>query len=376
MSGIIELARKEVEDIPLVLLFLAKLSVCVTETIPWQVLVCNEHSDYSLRRVIWIEEDCRWLFRELTKISDWLFSPQGYNVLVWCRNKLEELGLISWKKETNCVHIHGLTLKGVRKMLLENHLFLPKLLSFLSWRDTLPLSYTAERISISLFGFLMCNVLSSSAGFLSTASFGQWSDEHERVFNFLSGVLDRNCFQHVAKSSETTESGELIMSTFRSMVSNVLLQVCCSSKGRAFGWIKVYLNFPLNEQVNRIYRNLKSLFDPFMNPNHSITEVCSIIGSPSYINCAINFSTDYQEFVGTSNDEISMYCFTFVAERIDKTYGHSARRVYLQQASQRCPQLLTEPNMLGIKKHYFKVYKLLRLNFWERNTFSYPEKLC
>ena len=34
LSGIIELARKEVEDIPLVLLFLAKLSVCLSETIP------------------------------------------------------------------------------------------------------------------------------------------------------------------------------------------------------------------------------------------------------------------------------------------------------------------------------------------------------
>ena len=95
LSGILELARKEVEDKPLVLFFLANLAVCLSDTIPWQVLVCSEHFDYSLRKVIWIEEDCRWLFRELTKISDWLFSPHGYNVLVWCRDKLEELGLIS-----------------------------------------------------------------------------------------------------------------------------------------------------------------------------------------------------------------------------------------------------------------------------------------
>ena len=116
------------------------------------------------------------------------FSPHGYNVLVWCRDKLEELGLISWKKESNCVHIHGLTLKGVREMLLENHLFLTKFLSFLSWRDALPLSCTAERISNGLFGFLTCNVLSSAAGFLSTGSLGLWSDEHQIVLEFLSGV--------------------------------------------------------------------------------------------------------------------------------------------------------------------------------------------
>ena len=50
LSGILEIALKEIEDLPLVLLFLAKVSVCLSETIPWKALVCNEHSEYSLTR--------------------------------------------------------------------------------------------------------------------------------------------------------------------------------------------------------------------------------------------------------------------------------------------------------------------------------------
>ena len=86
LSGILELARKEVEDKPLVLFFLAKLTVCLSETIPWQVLVCSEHSDYSLRKVIWIEEDCRWLFREsicLNSFNFYLFIYCIYFFLVF-----------------------------------------------------------------------------------------------------------------------------------------------------------------------------------------------------------------------------------------------------------------------------------------------------
>ena len=277
-------------------------------------------------------------------------------MLVWCIDKLEELGLISWKKESNCVHIHGLTLKGVREMLLENHLFLTKLLSLFSCGATSRISCTAERISNSLFGFLMCNVLSSTAGFLSTGSFGLWFDEHQRVFDFLSGVLDQNCLQHVAKSSATVESGKLILLTFRSMVAIILFRSSMRSvlvDERAYGWMEVYSKFPLNEQENRIMnvynRNSKGILYPLLGLNYGFENSASLVKTPSYISTIINIFTSYQEFSGTSNDDLSMHFHVVVAVIIDSHSRQTARRFYLQTASKSCPQLLTEPIMLEME---------------------------
>ena len=63
---------------------------------------------------MWIDKEFRELFQQLMKIAGWLFSFHGYDVLMCCRNGLEELGLISWREETGCVHIHSLT-EGIEK---------------------------------------------------------------------------------------------------------------------------------------------------------------------------------------------------------------------------------------------------------------------
>ena len=112
--------------------------MCLTESVPWQVLQLNDGSNYSLRSVVWISNEFGEIFHQLTKIADWLFSFQGCEALASCRNVLEELGLISWREETGCVHIHGLTLEGVRRMLSENHISLYKLLSSLEYKTPTP----------------------------------------------------------------------------------------------------------------------------------------------------------------------------------------------------------------------------------------------
>ena len=131
LSGILEIAQKSLEKRPLVLFLLAKISLCKSEKILWQALIWNKGCTYSLRSVVWIDKSFPGVFVELTKIIDWLFSPQGMENLVRCRSELEELGLISWSEVNGCVEIHSLTLKGVREMLSENHLFMNNLLSCL-----------------------------------------------------------------------------------------------------------------------------------------------------------------------------------------------------------------------------------------------------
>ena len=71
LTGILEIAEKIINREPLVLLLLAKISLCLTESVPWQVLVLND-----LRRVVGIRDEFRELFYQLTKIADCLFSFQ------------------------------------------------------------------------------------------------------------------------------------------------------------------------------------------------------------------------------------------------------------------------------------------------------------
>ena len=177
LAGILEIAEKDIHDKPLVLLLLSKVSLCLSELIPWQALIHNDGSTYSLRKLIWIESHLSVLFKELTKIADWQFSPHGLDALIWCRNKLEELGLISWRRKVRCVQIHGLTLNGVREMISRNNLFIKKLLpfslsesgSFVSCFDLT----AEEKLLRGLFNFLLLDVISSSIGSFSSEAFSQ-----------------------------------------------------------------------------------------------------------------------------------------------------------------------------------------------------------
>ena len=95
LSGVLEIAQPAFQDKPFALFFLAKVFLCFSERVPWEILICNNSSNYSLRSLIWVDKFQRELFSQLTEIADWLFSPQGKEVLDCCRNDLEELGIIS-----------------------------------------------------------------------------------------------------------------------------------------------------------------------------------------------------------------------------------------------------------------------------------------
>ena len=73
------------------------------------------------------------------------------------------------------------------------------------------------------------------------------------------------------------------MSTFRSTVSITLLwyyEKTFQIDASACVWMEVYLNFPLNEQTNRFIiifnRFWKGVFDPILNNNYRLEEVCSV----------------------------------------------------------------------------------------------------
>ena len=110
--------------------------------------------------------------------------------------------MISWREETGCVHIHSLTLKGLRRMLSENHLFLSKLLSLLEYKTPIKdvdVRLAASEISNACFSFLMWHVISSSIAFLGKAfqipveiDHYQRSAEVYLVIDFLSALLDNN----------------------------------------------------------------------------------------------------------------------------------------------------------------------------------------
>ena len=91
--------------------------MCFSERVPWEIFICQNSCNYSLRSLVCVDKCQRELFSELTEIADWLFSPRGKDVLVCCRNNLEKLGIISRREEIACIHIHALTLKGVRSIL-------------------------------------------------------------------------------------------------------------------------------------------------------------------------------------------------------------------------------------------------------------------
>ena len=52
LTGILEIAKKNINSKPLVLLLLAKVSLCLTERVPWQVLLLNDGWNYCLVRVV------------------------------------------------------------------------------------------------------------------------------------------------------------------------------------------------------------------------------------------------------------------------------------------------------------------------------------
>ena len=156
-------------------------------------------------------------------------------MLARCRNVLEEHGLISWREETGCVHIHGLTLKGVRRMLSENHLFLYKLLSLLEYKaptTDVEVQLAASKISKAFFSFLMWDVLSSSIAFQPKTSqlptkidTSETSAEVLRVADFLSSLLNNNAISQVGMSSLSKHDGAIMAFTGRSIVASCLVKV-------------------------------------------------------------------------------------------------------------------------------------------------------
>ena len=52
VRGLTGIAEKNINSKPLVLVLLAKISLCLTESVPWQVLVLNDGWNYSLRSVV------------------------------------------------------------------------------------------------------------------------------------------------------------------------------------------------------------------------------------------------------------------------------------------------------------------------------------
>ena len=91
LGGVLKVAQKTLRSQPLVLLLLAKVSCCFSESVPWISLLCNQTSDFSLRSVVWIEDELSGVFAGLTKIADWLFSSQGTESLVRGRDKFEAI---------------------------------------------------------------------------------------------------------------------------------------------------------------------------------------------------------------------------------------------------------------------------------------------
>ena len=214
---------------------------------------------------MWISNDFGEIFHQLTKIADWLFSFQGCEALASCRNVLEELGLISWREETGCVHIHGLTLEGVRRMLSENHLSLYKLLSSLEYKTPTPdveVRLATRNMSRAFFSFLTWDVLSSTIAFLHKTSqlpinidTSETSAEILRVIDFLSPLLDNNAISQVGISALSKHDEAKMVLTGRSMVVSCLMRVgiqitphnYCFQDARLKRWLRLYLTFPLNE---------------------------------------------------------------------------------------------------------------------------------
>ena len=91
LIGKLKIALTRIENRPLVLLFVGKISMCCSEVVPWHVLVCNKKSDYNLRRIILTHNKFNRLFSMLTEVPDWLFSPLSLDVFLLRKNTLEEV---------------------------------------------------------------------------------------------------------------------------------------------------------------------------------------------------------------------------------------------------------------------------------------------
>ena len=74
LIGKLEIALTRIENRPLVLLFVGKISMCCSEVVPWHVLVCNKKSDYNLRRIISTDKKVYRFFAVLTEVTNWLLQ--------------------------------------------------------------------------------------------------------------------------------------------------------------------------------------------------------------------------------------------------------------------------------------------------------------
>ena len=159
---------------------------------------------------MWIDKEFRELFQQLMKIAGWLFSFHGYDVLMCCRNGLEELGLISWREETGCVHIHSLT-EGIEKAAVGKPSFPEPIFSILECKtptEDVEVRLAASKMSDAFFILLLWDVLSSSIGFQIKAfqvpckiDIYQTFAEVARVIDFLSALLDNSALWQIGISA-------------------------------------------------------------------------------------------------------------------------------------------------------------------------------
>lgn len=230
LSGMLEVAKTELCDRPLVLFALAKIVSADIETVPWHLMMIKTPLSvwpWTYQLLQPQETILKGLLVELSGVADWLFSAKAEKELKLCCDILEELGLISWDEEESSVYIHRLILRGVQAMLLKNKL--PELLSVVSRqpRHSPQVQQAADKLCASFQMFLWCQLIfTSTESLLCLPSLREFevlslSDMQLEAQEFLAGLLDGDCLLQLIQMPMFGLAHLIVLLIVRSLVAFV-----------------------------------------------------------------------------------------------------------------------------------------------------------